>query len=147
MPLASSWSAVKLLVRVPTRLPFSESRLPVMVGSSPREQHPPGAGGRHLEAVEHDIEGAALERGDQRAPVVLHELGLDAELRGEGLGEVDLEALELALVVGVLIYIGGAALNIRAPFQDAGVTHSLQGIVRRGRAGAGDQRQRRQERA
>jgi hypothetical protein len=72
---------------VPTRMPLSAARSashPRVVAAGheprgegvvgPREAQAPARGG-HLEAVEHDVEGLALERGDQRAPVVLHELG------------------------------------------------------------------------
>src|SRR2546422_10361946 len=45
----------------------------------PREGDPRAARGRHLDAVEGHAEVAALERGDQRLPVVLRELGAHVE--------------------------------------------------------------------
>ena len=73
--------------------------------------------GRHLEPVHGDVEGAALERRDERGPVVLHELLAHAEARRELPGEIDLEASELS--VRCLRREGLAALHVAAPAEHA----------------------------
>src|SRR5206468_772273 len=70
---------------------------------------------RHLDPVEGHVEVAALERGDQRLPVVLRELGAHAEAAREPLGDLDLEAGEPAPVARVLEDVRLAALHVAAP--------------------------------
>src|SRR5205814_1820998 len=77
----------------------------------PREGDARPARRRHLDAVEGHVEVAALERGDQRLPVVLHELGAHAEAARERVGDLDLEAREPAPVARVLEDVGLAALT------------------------------------
>ena len=58
----------------------------------PAEGDAPAARRGHLEAVQDDVEVAALERRDEVRPVVLHELGAHAEAPRQRVGDLDLEA-------------------------------------------------------
>src|SRR6185503_11113432 len=72
---------------------------------------------RVLEAVESDVEVAALERRHQIRPVVLNEPRLHAEPARDRLRDVDLEADDLRRIVRILVKVRLAALQIGAPGQ------------------------------
>ena len=76
-----------------------------------------GARRRHLDAVEGDVEGAPLERRDQRRPVVLDHARADPERARQGIRQVDLEAAERAAARGILEGVGLAPLFVGAPEQ------------------------------
>jgi hypothetical protein len=77
------------------------------------EEHPFPSRGSILDAVERDVEVAALERRDEVRPIVLHEAGFDAEPAGEGRRDVDFEPPKIALVV--LIDVRRSPLQVAAP--------------------------------
>jgi hypothetical protein len=97
----------------------------------PREGDPRAARGRHLDAVEGHVEVAALERGDQRLPVVLRELGAHVEAARQCVGDLDLEAREAAPVARVLEDVGLAALHVAAPAERPPRAQPRERIVRR----------------
>src|SRR5439155_1130858 len=82
----------------------------------PREGDPRAARGRHLDAVEGHVEVAALERGDQRLPVVLRELGAHLEPARQRVGDLHLEAREPAPVARAAP--AGDATGAFAPYED-----------------------------
>jgi len=100
-----------------------------------------------LQAVEEDVEVAALEGGDKLVPLILDHAGLDPEPRGQGLGQFALEADHALGPLRVRIDVGRAALGIGAPEQHAALTDLLEGIRRQGRRAPAAQRQSRQEAA
>jgi len=89
------------------------------------------ARGRHLDAVEGHVEVAALERGDQRLPVVLRELGAHVEAARQRVGDLDLEAREPAPVARVLEDVGLAALHVAAPAERPPRVQPRERIARR----------------
>ena len=80
-----------------------------------READARGPCRRHLDAVHGDVERAALERRDQRGPVVLDHTRADAERTSQRVREVDLEAREHAVVGRILEGVGLAPLFVGAP--------------------------------
>src|SRR5438093_1378627 len=82
---------------------------------SPREGDAGAPRGRHLDAVQRDVEVATLERRDERLPVVLHELGPHAEAAGEAVGDLDLEPREPGARTQILEDVGLAPLHVAPP--------------------------------
>ena len=79
--------------------------------------------GRAFEAGDDDVERRAVpQRRDEHVPVLLHEGGSDAQLRGERAGEIDLEARQRLRPLRVVIDVGRAALGVVAPAEDAPLT-------------------------
>src|SRR3954465_3622815 len=79
-----------------------------------------GADGlRVLDPVHGDVEIAPHERGDEVAPVVLHEPLADAEALRQPLGDEDLESLELRRIARVAIDERLTALEVACPGQFA----------------------------
>src|SRR4051812_47836095 len=82
-----------------------------------------GADGlRVLDPVHGDVEIAPHQRGDEVAPVVLHEPLADAEALRQALGDEHLESFELRGVAGVAIDEGLSALEVARPGQFASRT-------------------------
>ena len=71
----------------------------------------------HLDAVEGDVEGAPLERGDQRRPVVLDHARANPERACQGVCQVDLEAAQRAAAPRILEGVRLAPLFVSAPEQ------------------------------
>src|SRR4051812_28802329 len=89
----------------------------VEVGSSHERL---GADGlRVLDPVHGDVEIAPHQRGDEVAPVVLHEPLADAEALRQSLGDEHLESFELRGVAGVAIDERLTALEVARPGQFA----------------------------
>jgi hypothetical protein len=83
------------------------------------EANASGARGGHLEPIEDDVEGAALERGDQVRPVILHEQRPHPELPGQGGGDLHLESGEAAWPLRILVDVRLSPLDVGAPAQNA----------------------------
>ncbi len=67
--------------------------------------------------IENDVDRAAVENLREHFPLPSDELAPHAELRGEILGQLELEAGEL--VVGALVDIRSAAASVAAPAERA----------------------------
>ena len=81
----------------------------------PREGDAGTPRGRHLDAVQRDVEVATLERRDERLPVVLHELRPHAEAAGQAVGNLDLEPREPGARTQILEDVGLAPLHVASP--------------------------------
>ena len=81
----------------------------------PREGDAGTPRGRHLDAVQRDVEVATLERRDERLPVVLHELRPHAEAAGQAVGNLDLEPREPGARTQILEDVGLAPLHVAPP--------------------------------
>jgi hypothetical protein len=73
-----------------------------------------------LDPVERDVEVAPIDEVEELVVVALVELGLDAELLGDRLGDLDLEPDAVVRVGRVLEDVGRAALGVGAPAERAG---------------------------
>ena len=82
--------------------------------------------GGQLQAVEQDIEVAALQGGNELVPLVLDHPGLYAQFRGQGLGQLVFEPDELLGLLRIRIDIGSSALGVGAPEQHAALFDLVQ---------------------
>ena len=81
----------------------------------PGKKDPPAQRRRVLEPVDDQIEVAALQRGDEVRPVVLHEALAQTELPGERAHQLHLESDQLRWIARVAKDIRLAALEVSGP--------------------------------
>jgi hypothetical protein len=89
--------------------------------------------GRDFEAVEDDVEIAAIERRNELVPLVLDHLRLDAEFGRDGFGEFELETGEDFGLLRIRKDVRRTALGIRAPKQHAALFDFVEMIRRANR--------------
>jgi hypothetical protein len=93
-----------------------------------------------FQAIEEDVEVAALQARDKLVPLILDHAGLDPELGRQGLSHFVLEPDQLLRPLRVRIDVRRPTLGIRAPEQHAPLTDFLQAVCRqRTRTPAGNQ--------
>src|SRR4029077_7714269 len=93
--------------------PYDQRRRKREVRLRERDARAPRLG--HLEAVQDDVDVAALERRDQQLPVVLHEVRSYAETPRQRGGDLDLEADDAGGIVRILEDVRLAALQVAPP--------------------------------
>jgi hypothetical protein len=94
-----------------------------------RERDPLAPRLGHLEAVQDDVDVAALERGNQELPVVLHEVRSHSKTTRKGVGDIHLETDDTTGIVGILKDVRLPTLQIAAPAQHARCAHPGEAVA------------------